>query len=294
MGQAAISTLGYAIMALLAHHPSTGYELSSRFRRPLGYFWTAQHSQIHPELRRLLAAGLVDFESSPGPGPHAKKTYSVTDSGQLALRGWLTRPPRPEPVRSELLLKTYAIPNADPQAAAAMFADRLAEYQRELEEYVEIRATIEARHDGRCPPSNHPEFGNYGHTPVWNPDRSAQHRLVYLGDQAADELATRPPRYVECMYDDGMGFPNLQRELTRARNAYLGAVRRLDLAMEEFSTADVPLMPAENGAIAPWTAGHGATMSACAEAWSAVVAARRGCRRRGTGPRRQRSVTGVP
>jgi hypothetical protein len=78
------------------------------------------------------------------------------------------------------------------------------------------------------------------------------------------------------MYDERMGFPNLQRELTRARNTYLGSVRRLDETMEAFGATAVPLMPAENGAIESWTSDHAAAMSACAEAWSAVVTARRG------------------
>jgi hypothetical protein len=43
-----------------------------------------------------------------------------------------------------------------------------------------------------------------------------------------------------------MGFPNLQREVTRARNSYLGVLRRLDVAMAAFNEAAVPLLPADN------------------------------------------------
>jgi hypothetical protein len=73
-----------------------------------------------------------------------------------------------------------------------------------------------------------------------------------------------------------MGFPNLVRELVRARLAYVGSVRRLDEAMEAFSRADVPLMPEEDGHFEVWSGDHIAVMSLCAEAWSAVLAARRG------------------
>jgi hypothetical protein len=73
-----------------------------------------------------------------------------------------------------------------------------------------------------------------------------------------------------------MGFPNLVREFTRARLAYVGSVRRLDQAMEAFSRADVPLMPSEDGHIEVWNDDHVAAMGACAEAWSEVLVARRG------------------
>src|SRR6516165_6614771 len=90
-----ISKLGYAILALLARQPSTGYELSARARRPLGYFWSARHSQVYPELRKLLAAGLVRFDTAPGPGPRDKKVYSLTDYGMTRLRDWVIQPPNP-------------------------------------------------------------------------------------------------------------------------------------------------------------------------------------------------------
>jgi hypothetical protein len=75
---------------------------------------------------------------------------------------------------------------------------------------------------------------------------------------------------------EDMGFPNLQREATRARSAYLGALRRLDQAMDTFNNVEVPLAPGEDGRLAPWTREDVAVMRSCAQAWMAVVAARRG------------------
>ena len=88
-----ISRLGYAILALLARQPSTGYELSARARRPLGYFWSARHSQVYPELQRLLADGWVRFDAQPGPGPLDKKVYAPTEAGMSMLRDWVVQPP---------------------------------------------------------------------------------------------------------------------------------------------------------------------------------------------------------
>jgi DNA-binding PadR family transcriptional regulator len=155
------STLGYALLAVLHRAPQTAYELAARLRRPVAYFWHAQYSQIHPELRRLLAAGLVTVDAEPGPGPRDKKVYSLTAAGRRALREWLPEPPRAQPVRNELLLKAYAIWAADPIAASRLFEHQSATHKARLAEYETQRAAVEARHDHGPPPADHPDFGNY-------------------------------------------------------------------------------------------------------------------------------------
>jgi hypothetical protein len=73
-----------------------------------------------------------------------------------------------------------------------------------------------------------------------------------------------------------MGFPDLQRELVRARNTYLGAVRRWREAGAAFEAAAVPLLPSDDGGFAPWTDDQAVVMSVCADAWACLIAARRG------------------
>jgi len=157
----ATSTLGFAILGLLARQPCTGYELAARLRAPVGYYWTARHSQIYPELERLLAGGLVRYRSAPGPGPHDKKVYAPTDEGLRALREWVTRPPAPPTPRDELLLKTYALWLADPVEAVTLLRKQADGYAERLAEYEASRATAERRHGGAAPPVGSPEFGSY-------------------------------------------------------------------------------------------------------------------------------------
>ena len=80
-----MSTLGFALLSLLTRGPATGYELSQRMKAPIGHFWTANHSQIYPELARLSQLGYVTSTEGTGPGPRAKKTYSLTEKGREAL-----------------------------------------------------------------------------------------------------------------------------------------------------------------------------------------------------------------
>ena len=93
------STLGFAILAVLARGDRTGYDIAAAMRRPVGFFWTAGHSQIHAELQKLLAGGLVGYETRHGPGPQDKKLYHLTDEGSAELRVWVTQPPKARPGR---------------------------------------------------------------------------------------------------------------------------------------------------------------------------------------------------
>ena len=156
-----VSRLGYAILALLARQPGTGYELAGRARRPLGYFWSARHSQVYPELQRLLDGGWVRYAAMPGPGPRDKKVYSLTEAGLDLLRDWVPRPPEPTPGRDDLLLKAYAIWTADPVPARAMLAGQAERHQERLRAYEADWAAVESRHQGGPPPATHPDFGSY-------------------------------------------------------------------------------------------------------------------------------------
>jgi DNA-binding PadR family transcriptional regulator len=130
-----VTTLGYAILGLLADAPRTGYEIARRMDTPIGYYWTARHSQIYPELARLEADKLVRHEVVPGPGPRDTKRYSLTRAGRTRLRQWVASPLPPQPERSELLLRTRWLWLASPQRAADFLRAVRAERQRRLDTY---------------------------------------------------------------------------------------------------------------------------------------------------------------
>lgn len=155
----AMSTLGYALLALLAKQPNTAYELSQRTRRPLSYFWTARYGQIHSQLRELTAAGLVSGESAPGPGPHDKRVYSITDAGRAALADWVVQPPLAEPSRDELLLKAYAMWTADPDQMRALVLAQAEMHRGRLATYQDIHDRVTTEHGSRRIPVSHPDFG---------------------------------------------------------------------------------------------------------------------------------------
>jgi DNA-binding PadR family transcriptional regulator len=152
------STLGYALLGLLAREPRTGYELAQALRIPVGYFWSASHSQIYPELARLEADAFVHSRVVPGPGPRDTKRYTISAAGRRALAAWVVMPAELEEARSEELLKTYSLWLADPAAAREMVSGLRDRHREMLSRYERIAAEIE--HDGPLEPAT-PRFFDY-------------------------------------------------------------------------------------------------------------------------------------
>jgi len=140
-----MSTLGYALLGLLARAPASGYDLSRELRAPIGFFWRARHSQIYPELARLEAEGLVSHTAVEQQELPDKKVYTITEAGQEALRRWVTEPVEPAVVRDELLLKTFSLWLADPAAAAALFREHERRHAEQLRVYEELQRQLEAK-----------------------------------------------------------------------------------------------------------------------------------------------------
>ncbi|EFH83230.1 transcriptional regulator, PadR-like family [Ktedonobacter racemifer DSM 44963] len=155
-----MTTLGYALLALLARQESSGYDLAQRLKRPIGFFWTAHSSHIYSELARLEEGGFITPQVVAQPTRPAKRLFSVTESGLAALRTWVTTPIEPSPPRDELVLKAYAIWLADPAQAIALFRQQEELHTARLAEYEHILARIEHEH-GKQLDITLPDFGNY-------------------------------------------------------------------------------------------------------------------------------------
>jgi len=155
-----ISTLGYALLTLLAREPLSGYDLAQRMKRPLGFFWQAQHSQIYPELAHLEEQGWVFHQVIVQEDRPQKKLYTITEAGRAMLKTWVTRSPLPPPERNELLLKTYGIWLADEMPAVDLFREQERLHAERLALYEQIQAKIERESEGK-PHHNEPRFGDY-------------------------------------------------------------------------------------------------------------------------------------
>jgi PadR family transcriptional regulator AphA len=151
--------LRYAILGYLSTAPGSGYDLAQQLQGGLGWFWSASHSQIYPELKRLEDAGLVEGAPTTVGEKLEKRVYSITDEGRKALTAWASGPPvyRPnrDPERLQLIFADLASPDVIRQHLMA-HRDHFAR-RRDLlvDTHSKILARqherVERRYEGRAP-----------------------------------------------------------------------------------------------------------------------------------------------
>lgn len=129
------SSLGHALLGVLARGAATGYGLAQQMQRPIGYFWEASHSQIYPELARLEKAALVESTAIAGRGPRQTKRYALTPAGRHAQQRWLSSPMRSEPTRDLQTLRTWSLWLAGPAQAKLWIEGRRAHHLAILATY---------------------------------------------------------------------------------------------------------------------------------------------------------------
>src|SRR6478672_4442981 len=129
-------SLRYAILGSLADRPRTGYALLKHFEQSLGYAWPASHSQIYPELGRLVDEGLIEQTES---GARNSKTYAVTDTGLADMRRWLLETTPERRVRSDAALRTFFLWLLTPEEAERQLDDERSYWQSVLDEFRRIQ-----------------------------------------------------------------------------------------------------------------------------------------------------------
>ncbi len=156
-----MTTLGYAILGLLAREASSGYDVTQKMKGQVGFFWGAGHSQIYPELARLQEGGFVTHSVVEQRERPDKKVYEITASGLEALKEWAVRPPRPGPTKDELTLKAYSVWLADGGEAAKLFREQGRGHEEQLARYEEILAWMEREWAGDLDDPASPRFASY-------------------------------------------------------------------------------------------------------------------------------------
>ncbi|MER8088666.1 PadR family transcriptional regulator [Streptomyces sp. NPDC087532] len=131
-------SLPHAILTALLEKPSSGLELTRRFDRSIGYFWSATHQQIYRELGKLEQAGQIRALPSKQPSRGQKKEYEVLPAGREALSAWVARSEDPKQIRDPLLLRMRAAAVVGAPGLDAELRRHLGLHRRQLAEYLEI------------------------------------------------------------------------------------------------------------------------------------------------------------
>ncbi|MEU2994633.1 PadR family transcriptional regulator [Streptomyces griseoincarnatus] len=131
-------SLPHAILTALLEKPSSGLELTRRFDRSIGYFWSATHQQIYRELGKLEGEGLIRALPSEQPARGQKKAYEVLPAGREELARWTAASQDPKPHRDALLLRLRAAAVVGTEGLEDDLRRHRELHERQLETYREI------------------------------------------------------------------------------------------------------------------------------------------------------------
>lgn len=137
-------SLRHAILALLDVEPGTGYDLMTRFKRSVGFFWHASHQQVYKELHALLGEEMVDCEEIAQSGKPARKVYSLNAHGANELDDWIAETAAPLKIRDPLLVKLFAGRRLPPDRLAAELNHHRALHEKTLATYRELETLLDA------------------------------------------------------------------------------------------------------------------------------------------------------
>ncbi|MFD3922775.1 PadR family transcriptional regulator [Streptomyces sp. NPDC058595] len=152
-------SLPHAILTALLERPSSGLELTRRFDRSIGYFWSATHQQIYRELGRLEEAGFIRALAPEQPVRGRRKEYEVLEAGREELTGWVAGREDPKPVRDPLLLRMRAAAVVGTDGLPVELRRHLALHERQLAEYRNIEARDFSPQEPERRPERRPEPG---------------------------------------------------------------------------------------------------------------------------------------
>jgi len=130
-------SLPHAILTALLEKPSSGLELTRRFDKSIGFFWSATHQQIYRELGRLEGGALIRAVPQP-PSRGSRKEYEVLPAGREALSAWVAERQDPKPIREPLMLRLRAAAVVGSAGLRTELHRHLDLHRRQLAEYEEI------------------------------------------------------------------------------------------------------------------------------------------------------------
>ncbi len=143
-----LSATATVILGFLSKGEMSGYDIKSEVDTSTRFFWAASYGQIYPELKRLKAAGLVEEVDGP-QGDRRRTACRITDSGRVALRGWLSGGSWTPELRHEGLLKVFFSDATSDEVRRSLMEDIARHHQETLGE---LRKVAELDHPAEdCP-----------------------------------------------------------------------------------------------------------------------------------------------
>jgi PadR family transcriptional regulator AphA len=145
MAERRLTSFEHILLGLIAAAPSSGYDLKRIFAvTPMGVYQPSSGT-LYPALRRLELIGMIQTQTPSGQnGASARhrRVYEPTQAGRAAHAAWLRAPVEPATVARDLglhlmrfVMMEHLFPTEEAVAFLRSFADALAEFTGDLEQY---------------------------------------------------------------------------------------------------------------------------------------------------------------
>lgn len=127
-------TLPYIILGMLANEPGlTGRQMADQFETEIGQFWKAGHSQVYPELKRMVDERWISLDLSP---TNAKERYyTITDLGQTILNQWILEPNSTPQQKDLFSLKMFFIKDRQDPRIPQLIQEQIHLLNKQLESF---------------------------------------------------------------------------------------------------------------------------------------------------------------
>lgn len=150
-------TLKYAILGLLTQKSMTGYELMQQFESVLTEFWSAKHSQIYPELKKLTEEGLLTYSVEISGTVLEKKVYTITETGHKEFADWLMQDEvMGATPRDVFKLRLFFSGHLDPKVRIELIESQLRQHEERL-----IHLRVSQQKFALVPKGSEDAFGEY-------------------------------------------------------------------------------------------------------------------------------------
>ena len=117
----------------------SGYDLTKMIESSVAHAWNARHSQIYPELGRLLDADLITIVDE---GARRRKVYGVTNKGLKEVRHWLLEYEPDTSSRNPLALRTFFLWLLSQEEAQELLDNERDAHQAQLDLFEQIDRTF--------------------------------------------------------------------------------------------------------------------------------------------------------
>ena len=152
--------LKYAILGLVNREPMSGYDIKKAFEdRALTSFWHAEHSQIYPELKKLVEEGMLRFDTDIRGEQMEKKIYTITPEGREEFLNWLRDDvPIERTFKDIFRLRTYYSESLSEDEFLKLLQSQLKQH---IEKRDHLQGVMQKVFSNTPPKKGTPELGDY-------------------------------------------------------------------------------------------------------------------------------------